>query len=107
MYAGIAAFTKLFGRGTTPLRVVDRDGLHGYVFATVDRPADPTGSHQPTVAVVWLSNPARRLTLDPDCKAVDLVGNPIGERTIELTETPVYLESRDSHSVLRTLDEGE
>ena len=38
MYAGIAAFTKMFKCVTFPLRVVDRDGLHGYVFATIDTP---------------------------------------------------------------------
>jgi hypothetical protein len=106
MYAGIATFTKMFRWVTFPLQVVDRDGLHGYVFSTIDSPLDLPNSRHPVVAVAWSLEKARRLTIDPAAKALDLMGNTIGERTIELTETPVYLVALEPESVLRTLGEG-
>ncbi len=106
MYAGIAAFTKMFKCVTFPLRVVDRDGLHGYVFSTIDFPPDLPSSRHPVVAVAWSSEQATRLTIDPAAKAFDLMGNPIGAHTIELTATPVYLVAHEPEAVLRTLAEG-
>jgi len=103
MYAGIAALTKMFSTVSSPLQVVDRDGLHGYVFSTVDLP----DGHHSVVAVAWTSSEkARRLTIDPAATAFDLMGNTIGEQTIELTETPVYLVAHEPDPVLRTLAEA-
>ena len=103
MYAGVAAFTKMISTVSSPLRVVDRDGLHGYVFSTIDH---HDGRH-PVVAVAWSSSEkARRLTIDPAATAFDLMGNTIGEHTIELTETPVYLVAHEPEPVLRTLANG-
>jgi len=105
MYAGIAIFTKVFKWVTSPLRVVNRDGLHGYVFSAIDNPLDVRNPSHPVVAVAWSSEQARRLTIDPAAKAFDLMGNPIGARTIELTETPVYLVAHQPEPVFRTLGE--
>ena len=103
MYPGIAALTKLTSNVTSPLQVVDRDGLHGYVFSTDGLPE----GHHPVVAVAWSSSEkARHLAIDPAATAVDLMGNTIGEHTIELTETPVYLVAHEPEPVLRTLAEG-
>ncbi len=106
MYAGIAVFTKMFSTVASPLRVVDRDGLHGYVFTTADNPLDVRNLLHPVVAVAWSSSElAKRVTIDPAARAFDLMGNAIGARTIELTETPVYLVAHQPESVLRTLGE--
>ncbi len=106
MYAGIAAFTKMFRTVSSPLRVVDRDGLHGYVFSTEDNPIDVRNLPHPVVAVAWSSSEmAKRMTIDPAARAFDLMGNLIGTRTIELTETPVYLVADELEVVLRTLGE--
>ncbi len=102
MYAGIAAFTRMFNRVSSPLQIVDRHGLHGYVFSTID--LDLRDPHHSVVAVAWSSSEKpSRLTIDPAATAVDLMGNTIGERTIELTETPVYLVAHQPEPVLRTL----
>ena len=83
MYAGIAAFTRMFNRVSSPLQIVDRHGLHGYVFSTID--LDLRDPHHSVVAVAWSSSEKpSRLTIDPAATAVDLMGNTIGERTIEL-----------------------
>jgi hypothetical protein len=103
MYAGIAAFTKLMGGPLTPVQVVDRDGLHGYVF----RGSDLRDMRHSVVAVAWSSSETpRRLTLGPTVRAVDLMGNTIGGRTVELTETPVYLLGDSPEPVLATLAGG-
>ena len=48
---------------------------------------------------------ARRLTIDPAATAFDLMGNTIGEHTIELTETPVPPGRPPAEPMLRTLTE--
>ena len=103
MYAGLAAFTKMTSTVSSPLQLVNRDDLHGYVFSTNGL---PNGQH-PVVALAWSSSvKPRRLAIDPAATAFDLMGNAIGEQTIELTETPVYLLAQEPEPVLRTLAEG-
>jgi hypothetical protein len=100
MYAGIAALTRLLGGPLTPVQVVNHDGLYGYVF----RASDPRGMRPPVVAVAWTSwDKPGRLTLGPAVRAVDLMGNTIGSRTVELSETPVYLLGDGAEPVLATL----
>lgn len=99
MYAGIAAFTKMFHGVGSPLQVIDRDDLHGYVFSVSDDP-----ERHSVAAVAWSSSEKpKRLTVDPAARVFDLMGNPIAERTFELTETPVYLKAFEPEPVLRTL----
>jgi hypothetical protein len=103
MYAGIAAFTKRMGRPLTPVQVVDHDGLHGYVF----RDSDVNDMRHAVVAVAWSSSETpRRLTLGPAVRAVDLMGNTIAGRTVELTETPIYLLGDSPEPVLAMLAGG-
>ncbi len=106
MYAGIAIFTKMFRWVTSPLRVVDRDGLHGYVFSTDDNPLLIGNPLPSVVAVAWSSERARPLLIDPAARAFDLMGNAIGNRSIELTETPIYLTAQTPEPVFRSLGGG-
>ena len=105
MYAGIAIFTKMFRWVTSPLRFVDRDGLHGYVFSTDDNPLLIGNPLRSVVAVAWSSERARPLLIDPAARAFDLMGNAIGNRSIDLAVTPVYLTAQTPEPVFRSLGE--
>ena len=103
MYAGLAAFTQRLGGPVSPLAVVNRDGLHAYAFRTMNV-ADGRGAVE---AVVWASaERSIRLSLDPAVSVFDMMGNRVADRTIELSETPVYLTGDQPEPVLRTLDAG-
>ena len=99
MYAGLAAFTKRLGGPVSPIAVMNRDDLHAYVFRTRNVAA--------VEAVVWASaERAKRLSVDPAVSVFDMMGNRVADRTIELSETPVYLAGDQPEPVLRTLDAG-
>ncbi|MGC8639120.1 MAG: hypothetical protein ACP5XB_04495 [Isosphaeraceae bacterium] len=103
MYAGVAVLTKLMSAASSPIRIINRVGLHGYVFATTDR----KDGNRPALAVVWSSlEQSRRLTPAPGVKTLDMMGSRIAGATIELAETPIYLIADDPEPVLRTLAEG-
>jgi Carbohydrate binding domain/Glycosyl hydrolase catalytic core len=94
MYAGIAAFTRLVGVPEACLGVVDRDGLHAYVFRTQGR----------VVAVVWSSGElSRTLATGPGVEALDMMGNRLSGGQVALSETPVYLSGPSVEGVLSGL----
>jgi hypothetical protein len=91
MYAGVAAFANLLGTPERCERAVERDGLHAYAFRAKGR----------TVAVAWCrAGVTRRLELSPTARAYDIMGNPLAGRTLELSETPVYLVGPSAEAVL-------
>jgi hypothetical protein len=94
MYAAVAALTLPLGVPDDCERVVDRDGLHGYVFRAK--------SH--SVAVVWCnSGRTRRVESGPTCQAYDIMGNQVAGHIVVLNETPVYLVGRSAQAVLELL----
>ena len=84
---------------------MDRDGLHGYVFSWDDNPLLNGNTRQSVVAVAWSSERARPLLIDPAARGFDLMGNAIANRSIELTETPIYLTAQTPEPVFRSLGE--
>ncbi len=95
MYAGVAAFHRLVGLPEACQRIVDRDGLHAYVFQAGDQ----------SVAVAWCrQGPARRLQLQRAVQAYDIMGNKLTGPILILGESPVYLAGPNSAAVLKPLD---
>jgi Carbohydrate binding domain len=94
MYAGVAALSRLLGVPETCERIVDRDGLHAYVFRARNH----------GVAVLWCSyGRTRPLQLDPNSQPYDIMGNPLPVRGLVLGETPVYVVGPTADSLLESL----
>ncbi len=87
-YTAISAMANIFSADTkTQGRLKTPDGLCGYLFK------NPRGA----LAVVWRVAEAQgSLAIKDDrVRVLDIQGNPIAERDIELTEYPVYVVGRD------------
>lgn len=94
MYAGVAALTNLLGVPDACERIVDRDGLHAYVFRSAGR----------SVAVAWCrQDRTHRIEVGTNSRAYDLMGNAVAGPAFDLGETPVYLVGPTTQSVLEAL----
>jgi hypothetical protein len=84
MYAGVAAFNRLFGVPEACVLAVERDELRAYVFQ----------KQGGAVAVVWSgAEQPPQLVLPESVQAFDIMGNVLPRRTVTLSVTPVYLQA--------------
>ena len=87
MYAGVAAFSRIFGVPEDCALAIERDDIRAYVFR----------KQAGAVAVVWSSDgKPRELALPGAVKAVDIMGNDLAGRSVTLTATPLYVTAADA-----------
>ncbi len=92
MYPGVAALTRLLGVPEKCARTWNDRGLHAYAFT----------AGIGTVAIAWCEpDMSRTLKLARGVQAYDVMGNRIAERSLLLTETPVYLLGSTAESIGR------
>ena len=94
MLPGIAALTRLFGVPQECVKIIHREDLRAYVFRDKDR----------AVAVTWCNvDQKRSLTLAPNVRAYDIMGNEISPHDVVVTESPIYLLSTSADAILQSL----
>lgn len=82
MYAGIAAFSRLFGIPGECVWTAERADLRAYVFRK------PSGA----VAIAWTGGGRQNeLALPSAVQAFNIMGNELPGRVAKLTATPIYL----------------
>jgi hypothetical protein len=94
MLTGAAALTRLLGEPDECVKKVNRDDLRAYVFRSKGR----------AVAIAWCGEGKRQpLALVKGVRAYDIMGNALAARDAALSETPVYLVSKEAESVVQSL----
>jgi hypothetical protein len=94
MLPGVAALTRLLGVPDECVKKIIREDWRAHVFRSNGR----------AVTIAWCGENKRQpLALAKGVRAFDIMGNALAARDAALSETPVYLVSKDAESAVQSL----